>query len=259
MYEAATSPQSIGGVLDSGFRLYKASLGSTFLLALVAGLISAPLNRMTRTIDPNDPAIDALGSVLGGALVVTVVSLVFYGALTIRIQEHAHGRALSTADALLEGLRRALALFVAYLCYFLAMLIGLILLVVPGLFVMIAFAFGPFAAVVERKGPIDSLFYSRELVRGRWWRTAGILTVIGIIILCVSMLLSFVTTIPILMAPERALDPTLVPWWVDYVLSPLLAGLFTPLWLSLVLAVYNDLKLRHEGGDIAARIAAADA
>jgi hypothetical protein len=259
MYQAPTAPQTIGGVLDTGFRLYRACLASTFLFSVVAAFVAAPLNRMARSVDVTAPAEGALGSLLLGLLVAVVVSLVFYGGIIARIAALADGRVLSAADALGAGLRRGPALLGAYICYLLAVFVGVLLFIVPGVIVAVSLLFGRFGVVTESRGPVEGLLHSRNLVRGHWWRTTGVLTVSGIILISLTMLLSLLSTIPILMNPDIVLDPGVFPWYVDYLVSPLLSGLFTPLWCALLLAVLFDLKIRHEGGDLAARIAAADA
>jgi hypothetical protein len=62
--------------------------------------------------------------------------------------------------------------------------------------------------------------------------------------------------------PEALTNPEVLvagqtPWWIQFVVSPLLSAVAIPLSYSLYLAIYHDLRLRHEGGDLAARIAAA--
>jgi hypothetical protein len=52
------------------------------------------------------------------------------------------------------------------------------------------------------------------------------------------------------------------PRWLtllmDYIIAPLFQVVLSPLFYALPMAVYNDLKLRREGSDLAARIAAAE-
>jgi len=47
-----------------------------------------------------------------------------------------------------------------------------------------------------------------------------------------------------------------VPWYVTLIVGPALSAVIAPLMYSLLLAIFYDLRLRHEGGDLAARIAA---
>jgi hypothetical protein len=115
--------------------------------------------------------------------------------------------------------------------------------------------FGPYAAVIDRRGPIDSLGYSWRLVRGHWWRTAALVTIVGIILMVFYVILGVIVGVAVVMNAEQLAEGTM-PWYIDFVLSPLLSGVVTPFGYSLFLAMYYDLKLRHEGSDIAERIAA---
>lgn len=53
---------------------------------------------------------------------------------------------------------------------------GLLLLIVPGIWVFVAGYFATQVAVMERCGPFRAFRRSSELVDDRWWRTAGTLT-----------------------------------------------------------------------------------
>jgi membrane protein implicated in regulation of membrane protease activity len=117
--------------------------------------------------------------------------------------------------------------------------------------------FGPQITVLERLGPFAGLSRSRQLVRGHWWRTAALVTVIAIIISVIYVILGIVAGIIVAFNPDQVLEAGALPWYVDFVVNPLLSGVTTPLAYSLFIATYYDLRNRHEGGDIAERIAAA--
>lgn len=55
--------------------------------------------------------------------------------------------------------------------------IGIELLVIPGLLFGTYYGLAPIVVEVERRGPIDSMRRSRELVRGNFWAVAAILLV----------------------------------------------------------------------------------
>lgn len=61
---------------------------------------------------------------------------------------------------------------------------GFILLVVPGIWVLVAGYFATQTAVMERRGPLAAFRRSSELVEDRWWRTAGTL-LLGLVLLSV--------------------------------------------------------------------------
>lgn len=79
------------------------------------------------------------------------------------------GRALRTAAP------RFLTAVGAVLFYTFITILGLGLLIVPGVWILVAGYFGAQVAVMEREGPIEAVVRSFDLVRGRWWRTAGTL------------------------------------------------------------------------------------
>ena len=47
-----------------------------------------------------------------------------------------------------------------------------------------------------------------------------------------------------------------MPWYVTLIVEPALSAVIAPLTYALMLSIFYDLRLRHEGGDLAARIAA---
>jgi hypothetical protein len=254
MYTLATAPQSIGGVLDSGFKLFTACLSRTFLLAAFGTLLSAPLNMAAPWLAGTQSTGNVLALVLA-FLILIALTLAVTGALIARIDAIAKGGDLPLSSALGVGARRGPALFICGVCYALVVAIGMVLLIIPGLYLMVSLVFGLYAVVTERLGPIASLSYSRGLVRGHWWRTAAILTIIGIILIVLYIVLGLVVGIVVATNPETV-ETGVEPWYVSFVFAPLLAGVVTPLAYSLLLAALYDLKLRHEGGDLAERIAA---
>lgn len=255
MYQEATEPQTIGGVLDKGFGLFRACLAGTFPLAVVAALLGAPLNRVgPEIIASSEPGSIVLG-VAAWVVVMSVVSLVIYGGIIVRIAASSRGETVALRDALAIGLRRAVWMFLAAVCYALIVGVGF-LLIVPGLWLTVALMFAFFTVILDGRGPIESLKYSYALVRGHWWRTTGLLTVILFVVIVIYFVVGIIAGIAAAFNPELLVNGTM-PWYVDFIVVPLLTGLVYPLMYALLYAVYRDLQIRHEGGDLAARIAAA--
>lgn len=259
MYETAREPLSIGGVLDSGFGLFRACLSSTYALALLSALAYAPLSRAVTYVRTAVPTSDVAVGIALGFLVYVVLELIVFGALVDRIGGVAGGRPTGFGESLGVGWRRGAALFGASLCYGFCVVIGFVLLLIPGLWVSIAFLFCFYAVILDGKGAIASLRYSQDLVRGHWWRTAAIVTVIFIIFSVAYVLVGTLTGVALIFDPESLLEQAQLPWYVDFVLLPLVQAVMIPFMYSMLMAVYFDLKLRHEGGDLAARIEASSA
>jgi hypothetical protein len=255
MYQQPNAPQSIGGVLDSGFKLYRESLSQAYLLGVIGALAMAPVNLAQPYIVRSGFSSSLVGTVGLGVLAIAVVAAVLYAALIARIDAAARGAPISLGQALSLGLQRLPAMLLSGILATIVVVIGLCLFVIPGLIVFIWLLFGPFALIIERRGPVDSLTYSRAIVRGHWWRTAALLTIIGIVLMAVYFLFGVAVSIAVISDPVAAAAGE-VPWWITLIVGPALAAVITPLTYSLMLAIFYDLRLRHEGGDLAARIAA---
>jgi len=184
-----------------------------------------------------------------------VVAVVLFGAIIARVDGVARGAPVAVGDALSIGVNRMLSMIGSAFVAGIAIVVGCILLVIPGLIVMVFLLFGPYAVIIERMGPLESLGYSRALVRGHWWRTAALLTIIGIILTVFYIVLLTVAGFAVFSNPET-LATGQMPWYIQFVVGPVLSAVGAPLAYSLLLSIYYDLKLRHEGGDLAARIAA---
>lgn len=256
MADLATAPQSIGGVLDSGFKLFTASFKQVFWLALAAALIYAPFGIIARRYAEAPFSSAAIRGLWLPSIAFGIVALIVWSIILVRMNGVAHDRFVSVGEAFSVGLRRTPAVFVAGLLYSLASAIGTLLIFIPGFMIMVYWLFGPIAAVTERLGPIAGLGYSFQLVRGHWWRTAAVLTIIGIIALVVYVVLGLIAALAVAANLEQ-LAQGQMPWYLDFIVNPLLSAVASPLLYSLLLATFYDLKLRHEGGDLAERIAAA--
>ena len=62
-----------------------------------------------------------------------------------------------------------------------AFVVGVPLFLVAAVYLYVAFALAPPAIVLERQRVVPSLRRSRQLVRGAWWRTFGILLLVNVI------------------------------------------------------------------------------
>jgi hypothetical protein len=276
MYQAPGSPLSIGGVLDSGFKLFRECFTRVFFFALASSLITAPANYAGAFIGAGGASPGLIAAVFGGGFVVVVIAIVLSSAMIVRIDSIARGEVASVGDALRIGAQRAPAMLGATVLMGLAVvaipsvlvlagllagaslpvLVGFsVLLLIPCSIIAIWLIFGPYAAILDRLGPVTSLRYSRALTRGYWWRTTALITILVIVLAVLSMVVGIVVGIAAFSDPEALVTTGQLPWYIQFVVSPVLSAFLAPLSYSLFMAIYYDLKLRHEGGDLAARIA----
>ena len=106
------------------------------------------------------------------AILVFVIQTLVYGTV-----QALRGRKASIGDCLAAGIRRLpVGIAVGFLAY-LGILLGMILLIVPGFILLTMWAVALPANTVERTGVLKSLSRSRELTRGRRWRVFGTILV----------------------------------------------------------------------------------
>jgi len=84
---------------------------------------------------------------------------------------------------LLEGFnfKKLLSFIGAYILYTLAVLVGLLLFIVPGVYIAIALVPIFYVIVEKDMGPIASIKEAYRLTKGSWWSVLAVLIVVGII------------------------------------------------------------------------------
>jgi hypothetical protein len=260
-----SQPQSIGGVLDTTFQLYKASLLKLIplsLLLVIAGCLQY-IYIFARGANPADPLVmlnlmTSWGywlSLLAGVIGSTWITAATY----LKVAAIGADGDLGIGAALQASLPRLPALVVMMILFMLAVMIGTLLLIIPGIILMVSLLLCYPTALFDNKGPVSALSESHRLVWGNWWRTFVMLSV-GVIILIVIYLI--VATIVGLIAPflmigsVGAEDVALYALVSVGLIFVFLSLLLTPFYISLGIAIYWDLKLRKDGGDLAARVGA---
>lgn len=262
-YSRPTTPLSIAGVLDDGLRLYLASVKPLFALSLATclalSLPATPLiglgpgDFMTLAMEPERAAdLYALFvAILPFAIAGYIVATFLYAAMITRLGHVAAGESSSLAEDLATGIRRGLPLLIGSLLYALAVVVGLILFVVPGSYLMVTLSFMGFPLVLERRGPIESLRISHRLVKGFWWRTATLVSMAVLIAALPGMVVDSVLDLAVgVMMVSGSLAGTVVLG----LLSAVLYAVLLPILVCLVYSIYADLRLRKEGADLERRL-----
>lgn len=262
MFKLATEPQSIGKVLDSGVRLYTTGLSQVILwvflsqlvLAVPGAIFELSVLHIASAPDP-EAAMAQLGIFLTVFFLVGMPFSVWFVLVVVyRLWQIASG------DVSVPPVKRALVCLLptigALLLYMLALVLGMVLLIVPGILLGLSLAFFLYIIPIERIGPIAALKRSHYLVWGDWWRTLAIVTV-GLLILVALTLIVYVAMAAL--AAMGSIDLTSPVFIAIQSLLGVLVGTFTaPLMIAINVVQYHDLRLRKEGTDLAARIAALD-
>jgi hypothetical protein len=106
--------------------------------------------------------------------IITTVAMIFViQTLTFGTAQALRGRSVSIGDCLIQGGRRLpVGIAVGFLAY-IGIVLGTVLLIVPGIILFTMWSVALPANTVERTGILGSLARSRELTRGRRWRVFG--------------------------------------------------------------------------------------
>ncbi len=256
---AISRPLSIAEVLDQGFRLFQKAFLRVLPLTLMWSVLSmAPL---AVRIASGDIKTNHYGLASGLTQFVAYI-LVFFFLIAVlrRLDDILRDRnQLTLGSALSGGLRYGFPLFLASLAYMLVIMLGTVLLVVPGLYLMVSLSMFIFCVVLDGAGITESLQRSRELVRGHWWRVTTIGTVAILIFVAVYMalvaivglLMPFLKGIVLVSGGQNAI----VMFTVAVSVLMLFTGaVLNPLIYSIGLVTYRELQLRKSGEDLAARI-----
>jgi hypothetical protein len=279
-------------VLDDGLRLWRASIPKTWPLAVLAQLAFAlpfsllaykfpgafPVSPMAAAKAANSQAMLALVSsplTWLTYLAIIIVTMVCYSAITLRIRAVSSDTDLSLGASLAGGLRALPRLLVQLLLIFVCALIAVVVLgflagLLGGLLGgarAVTAAFLPLVTLVgcvflagrlflssmpvilDGGGPAESIAVSWRLTRSYWWRCAAILTVLLIIGLVFTLVVSFVNV-----SIGAALGAGFLTTILAQVLGVLVNSLLGSIYPAVLTAIFFDLKLRKQGGDLMGRV-----
>lgn len=153
-----------------------------------------------------------------------------------------HGERPRVGPALTSGLEAFAPVLLAVVLAGLGIAVGLLLLILPGVYVAVRWYLAPQVVVVDGARGTEALRRSAELVRGAWWRTFALVLLANL----AALLPAF-----ILLAPFEALaDSQDRAVWslVGTVATETVAAPFVALFSTLL---YFDLRARAEGrGDL---------
>ena len=223
--------RDVGQLINETFAIYRRSFRVLWPIALIAEIPA-----IIGAFVPNQTLAAAL------SLASVFTGLLAGGAVTYAVSQQYLGRPVTVGACYVAALNRALSLLIALVVFmvvmFGAVLLSLILIGIPLLiYIVVAFFFFVQVIIIERKGPIDALTRSRQVVRGSWWRVFGI----GIVFVLLIVAISFVVAIPAVILfgfPDEVLGDVFIT---------LGGALLTPLGYVGATLVYFDLRVRKEG------------
>jgi hypothetical protein len=182
-------------------------------------------------------AIQFLIAVLLPTALAVVVSIIFW-VLAILYQ----GFVVELVNADEHNVRRSIGelinavtpvlgtLMVISILFVIGLIIGFILIIIPGLILLTIWSVTVPVEVLEHRGVLNSFRRSRELVRGNGWNVFGVIVIVWIIAILISALVG------LLAAPLGHVGRDLVQWAVNVAIAPVVALSATVLYFELTRA-----------------------
>ena len=190
----------IGRAISGGVHRSLSPVGIVLmgLTALYVGIFTSSVNTVVVRLLPPEvqsqsqvglslPVSSAVAGVL--ALGALLFGMVIYIAAARAFTREGTERGTVTGSLFTRRIGRALLTAVGVnLVVGIATVVGFVLLVIPGIFLVISFAFVVFAIAVEDARLLESLRRSWALARGNRWRLAALVLLVGVVSALVSSL-----------------------------------------------------------------------
>src|SRR6266511_4997111 len=242
---ALPRPLGIGEILSTAFQLYRRHWRT---LLAIAAVVVVPLTLLqylfgdlirtqgetTRNGVVVETATWSVGIAgLLAALATILMYLVLTGAITRAVAAEVAGEDPGVEQSYRFGFHRLGSVLLVSILVGLATLVGLILFVIPGIYIGVRLAVSIEALVVEGRRGIQAMGRSWELVGGHWWHAFGTLVVAWLVIGVVSS----VITLPF--------GDT--SWFVQGLVAAVATVVTLPYGVLVGVLLYLDLRARKEG------------
>jgi hypothetical protein len=260
-------PLRVGEILDVSINIFKRNF-LTFLkivlvlvvpvqivtvLILVATVSDADLLPKLGSTNGNNVHLTGsdLTAYLGGQIVIVVLAVVLYGIATAACFKAVGDAYLGSRPDFRSSLSFAARRFhsVLWVTFLVGLTstLGLILLIVPGIWLWFSFAVAVPVLLFEGLKGTSAMSRSRQLVRGRWWATAGAILAAWVIAGIIGGILqSLISALVLTDAGNSVIGVATV----NAVANGIGQVFTTPFPAAVTAVVYYDLRVRKEGFDL---------
>jgi hypothetical protein len=244
---AALPPRGIGEILSAAFQLYQRYWRT---LLPIAALVVVPITLVEHAIGDwvhrhgqqlQDQVVStSLWAQATASLLAALAGLLLYqvltGAITRAIAAEVAGQDPGVEQSYRFGFARLGPILVVSILVGLATLAGLIVLVIPGIYIGVRLAVSTQALVVEGKRGTEAMRRSWDLVRGHWWHAAFTVLLAGLLTEVVNAIIT---------APFGA-----GAWFLQGIAAAIATTVTLPYGALVGVLLYLDLRARKEPLDL---------
>ena len=177
-------PIEVGRVLSDSFRIYGENfvplMGVGLAMAIVFGIVIGVLQ------EEGGFLLQILASILQ-----LIATYLYTGFVVKLVQDVRDGRRDASVGDLISSAMPALgSLIVFAILSGIAVGIGFILLIIPGLYLMTIWSVGAPAIVAEGRGALEAFGRSHDLVRGQAWNVFGVIVTVFLILIVTTIIVA---------------------------------------------------------------------
>ncbi len=244
----------MGRVVKRTFSVIGHNIGTFALLSLIPGIPLAAMNWGMAGL-PRGAAllsqlsVGRIGLFALAALVYVVCMFVLQASVVHGTVTDLNGKRASFGSCLSTGLSHFVPLLLIAIVEGIGIMLGLVLLVVPGIMMAVAWSVVVPVRVVERKGVANSLARSRELTSGHRWAIFGLIVAYLILQMIIGAVFGAFIGISFLTASgDRLAAAVAATRSVPYVAGSMLVTMIEAVIASAGIAsIYYELRSIKEG------------
>jgi len=236
-FHETLKPMSISEIISKSLSILSRRYFSFVLPFLLISLIEWIFS----IISSNFPPIRPLHPILIGIVVLeafgSLLLTLFFDAISIGIvtqlaADEFLGKETNLKKSFNSALDVVVSLIIGIIIVGAIVIIGLILLIIPGIIFLVWFCLTPVVIVLEKKGATEAISKSKELTKGNWLHTFGVLILVAIILLIAFAIGSIISSLFALVIPKPL--SLLVEKFILSFISPVSGVVLTVLYFDLL-------------------------
>jgi hypothetical protein len=199
----------VGTVVDKVFKTYQQYFAVLVSIAAILFIIEA----VVRLIAGDSAVLGLVATIVG-----LIVSQLYTGMVVEVVNDTRDGRLDASIGGLFNKVTPVLLTLIgAAIVTGIAITVGLIACIIPGVILLTLWAVVAPAVVIERLGVFDAMSRSWNLVKTNFWQTLGVIVVFWIITFVITGLIGFI------FRDSSLVVAVVVAWIVHFLLAPLSA------------------------------------
>ena len=244
-------PLGLGQLFDTGIKIYfrhfKFVVGAAAIVLIPFHLVFFLIFKMMFE-NPADLENVNIVVMISFVLLTIIMMPLIQGATIKVISDVYMGETVSVKKAYAFAARKIGALILGGIIFGILVGIGTILLIIPGIYLMVAFYLFPYAIVLENKSSTQSLSRSQQLVKGSWFKLFLVILLMGVLTWVIQAIVQVPWEMYVRSSDDILTVIRLMP--VVQLIQNILQLLIYPIGIIISILFYYDLRVRKEGYDL---------